>query len=129
MKIKGTFDVALEPLETFAQGSDGIELGRMSIQKTFHGPLSAKSRGEMLTAVTPVKGSAGYVAIEHVQGTLGGKKGGFVLQHSGIMAGGEERLALEVVPNSGTGDLAGLSGTMDIKLIEGTHAYGFEFTL
>ncbi|MBK8202569.1 MAG: DUF3224 domain-containing protein [Bdellovibrionales bacterium] len=85
MKIKGEFEVKLNPIETYAKGSDGVTLGRMSIEKSFHGDLSAASQGEMLSALTSVKGSAGYVAIEQVVGTLHGKKGSFVLQHFGTM--------------------------------------------
>jgi hypothetical protein len=129
MKIQGKFDVALNPLETFAAGVEGLMLGRLSIEKTFHGDLSAKSRGEMLSAKTTVKGSAGYVAIEQVEGSLNGKKGSFVLQHFGIMNAGQSRLILEVVPDSGTRELVGLSGSMEIKIESGQHFYVFEYHL
>ncbi|UAB73022.1 DUF3224 domain-containing protein [Vibrio sp. SCSIO 43132] len=127
MKISGEFKVKLEPMETFAQGVDGVNLGRMSIDKEFKGELSAHSKGEMLSAVTAVKGSAGYVAIEQVVGTLGGKKGSFVLQHYGIMANGSDSLILEVVPNSGSDELQGLAGKMNIRIEEGQHYYDFEY--
>ncbi|BCL73389.1 hypothetical protein VINI7043_08190 [Vibrio nigripulchritudo ATCC 27043] len=127
MKISGEFEVKLEPMETFAQGVDGVNLGRMSIDKEFKGELSAHSKGEMLSAVTAVKGSAGYVAIEQVVGTLGGKKGSFVLQHYGIMANGSDSLILEVVPNSGSDELQGLAGKMNIRIEEGQHYYDFEY--
>ncbi|CCN38513.1 conserved hypothetical protein [Vibrio nigripulchritudo SO65] len=127
MKISGEFEVKLEPMETFAQGVDGLNLGRMSIDKEFKGELSAHSKGEMLSAVTAVKGSAGYVAIEQVVGTLGGKKGSFVLQHYGIMANGSDSLILEVVPNSGSDELQGLAGKMNIRIEEGQHYYDFEY--
>ncbi|CCN50282.1 conserved hypothetical protein [Vibrio nigripulchritudo MADA3029] len=127
MKISGEFEVKLEPMETFAQGVDGVNLGRMSIDKEFKGELSAHSKGEMLSAVTAVKGSAGYVAIEQVVGTLGGKKGSFLLQHYGIMANGSDSLILEVVPNSGSDELQGLAGKMNIRIEEGQHYYDFEY--
>jgi hypothetical protein len=129
MKITGTFDVVLNPISTHAKGEGGVNLGRMSIEKSWDGKLHAKSKGEMLSAMTPVKGSAGYVAIEQVTGTLVGKKGSFVLQHYGMMDKGNDRLILEVVPDSGTGELKGLSGEMAIRIEEGTHYYEFDFEL
>ena len=112
-----------------AQGAEGITLGRMSIDKTFSGALDATSKGEMLSAMTPTEGSAGYVAIEQVTGSLSGKKGSFVLQHFGTMNRGKNRLVLEVVPDSGSGELTGLSGTMLIKIESGKHFYEFEYEL
>lgn len=129
MEIKGKFKVALEPLDSYAQGEDGISLGRMSIDKTFSGDLAAESRGEMLTAMTAEEGSAGYVAIEQVRGELKGREGSFVLQHFGTMQRGDDHLILEVVPNSGTGELSGLSGTMRIEIDQGEHFYLFEYDL
>lgn len=129
MKIRGEFDVKLKPIEGYAGGSDGISLNRMSIDKTFYGELKASSKGEMLSAMTPVKGSAGYVAIEQVQGTLKGKKGSFVLQHFGTMNKGKDRLILEVIPDSATGELKGLSGKMAIIIEDGKHFYEFEYDL
>ena len=105
IKVSGNFTVDLKPLENYAEGMDGVSLGRMSIDKTFSGELEATSRGEMLTAMTATKGSAGYVAIEQVTGSLSGKQGSFVLQHFGTMAKGKDQLVLEVVPDSGTGEL------------------------
>ncbi|RYV01657.1 DUF3224 domain-containing protein [Shewanella sp. OPT22] len=128
MKITGTFDVALEPMETYAKGVEGNNLGRMSINKSFHGELSAESKGEMLSAMTSFKGSAGYVAIEQVAGRLSGKSGHFVLQHFGVMESGQDKLILEVVPNSGTGDLTGLTGKMKIRIENGQHYYDFEYS-
>lgn len=125
----GTFSVKLLPLEPYAVGSDGITLGRLSIDKTFQGELSAQSQGEMLSALTPTEGSAGYVAIEQVSGTLHGKKGSFVLQHFGISEPDDQRLILEVVPDSGTGKLFGLNGKMTIFIEDGQHRYEFEYTL
>lgn len=104
-------------------------LGRMSIDKQFHGDLEATSEGEMLTAVTEVKGSAGYVAVERVSGTLHGRTGSFVLQHSGTMNRGVPELTVTVVPDSGTGQLVGLAGKMAIQITDGKHLYDFEYTL
>jgi hypothetical protein len=129
MKISGTFDVKLNPLDSYVQGTDHIALGRMSIDKTFKGELDAISKGQMLTAMTPTKGSAGYVAIEQVSGVLSDRKGSFVLQHFGTMERGQERLILEVIPDSGTGDLTGLQGKMTIRIVNGLHFYEFEYEL
>lgn len=129
MNISGTFDVTLDPMDGYASGGGGINLGRMSIDKQFHGDLEATSRGEMLSAMTAVQGSAGYVAIEQVTGTLSGKEGSFVLQHFGMMDKGNDRLLLEVVPDSGTGELAGLRGEMRIDIKDGKHFYEFDYQL
>jgi hypothetical protein len=129
MKINGSFEINLSPLENYAPGKDEIKLGRMSIDKTFSGELSATSKGEMLSAMTPVEGSAGYVAIEQVTGALSGKQGSFVLQHFGTMNRGENRLILEVLPDSGTGELTGLIGTMEINIKDGQHFYNFDYQL
>lgn len=128
MKITGKFDVALASLETHTKGVEGVNLGRMSIDKTFHGELSAESKGEMLNIMAPVKGSAGYVAIEQVSGSLAGQSGSFVLQHYGVMAGGKDKLILEVVPDSATGELTGLTGQMTIRIEDGQHFYDFEYS-
>jgi hypothetical protein len=101
----------------------------MSIDKTFFGGLSAISKGEMLNALSPVEGSAGYVAVEQVTGELEGKKGSFVLQHYGLMGSGGRLLTLEVVPNSGTGELERLTGKMDIRIENRQHYYDFEYHL
>ena len=116
MKITGRFEVSMAPLDSYVQGVNGINMGRMSIDKKFEGELDATSKGEMLSAMTPVKGSAGYVAMEQVSGSLSGKQGSFVLQHFGIMDRGGDRLVLEVVPDSGTGELSGLKGEMAITI-------------
>lgn len=129
MQINGSFTVTLNPLESTINGTDGMTFRRMSIEKVFTGPLDATSNGEMLSAMTPVKGSAGYVAIEQVVGSLEGKQGSFVLQHYGIMELGAEKLTLEVVPDSGVGQLAGLSGQMNIYIEDGNHFYEFEYQL
>ena len=99
----------------------------MSIDKKFEGELSAVSKGEMISAMTPVKGSAGYVAVEQVNGTLSGKKGSFILQHFGTMNKGKNSLNIEVVPDSGTDELIGISGKMNIRIEEGLHYYDLEF--
>jgi len=124
----GTFDVKLTPQAT-DDSAEGATLGRMSIDKQFHGDLEATSKGEMLTAGTSVKGSAGYVAIERVSGTLHGRSGTFALQHSGTMTRGAPQLTITVVPDSGTGQLAGLAGKMTIDIADGKHSYDFEYTL
>ena len=129
MKITGSFDVKLNPIEGYAKGKHGVQLSRMSLDKTFHGELDATSKGEMLSAMTPIKGSAGYVAIEQVNGSLSGKSGSFVLQHFGMMERGKDRLILEVVPDSGTGELESLTGSMAINIEDGKHEYVFEYEL
>lgn len=123
----GTFDVKLTP-QTNEQAEDA-NLGRMLIDKQFYGDLAATSKGQMLSAMTAVKGSAGYVAIEKVSGALYGRTGSFVLQHSGIMKRGAPELTITVVPDSGTDQLAGLAGKMTINIVEGKHFYAFEYTL
>ncbi|HEX3865299.1 MAG TPA: DUF3224 domain-containing protein, partial [Gemmatimonadaceae bacterium] len=110
-------------------GLAGSLLGRRSIDKQFRGDLDATSAGEMLSAGTPVQGSAGYVAIEHVTGTLGGRSGSFTLQHNATMTRGEPRLRIDVIPDSGTDELAGLTGTMSIVIAGGQHSYEFEYSL
>ena len=122
---KGTFEVKLSP-----QPDNQVEgLARMSIDKQFHGDLEATSKGEMLSATTDVKGSAAYVAIERVTGKLAGRTGTFVLQHSATMTRGAPQLSITVVPDSGTGELKGLGGSMSIQISEGKHSYDFEYTL
>jgi uncharacterized protein DUF3224 len=125
---KGTFDVKMTP-QAQEEGAGGSNLGRMSIDKQFHGDLEGTSKGEMLSAMTSVQGSAGYVAIEQVSGTLHGRSGTFVLQHSGVMTRGAPELTIIVVPDSGTGQLAGLAGKMTIDIADGKHSYEFEYTL
>ena len=127
-RAQGTFEVQLTPQEPGDQGGDAT-LGRLTIDKQFHGDLEATSRGEMLTAGTAVEGSAGYVAMELVSGTLHGRRGSFVLQHSGTMSRGAPSLTVTVVPDSGTGDLVGLAGSMAIMIADGKHEYDFAYTL
>jgi hypothetical protein len=133
MHVSGSFDVKVNPLPTEGQdaaGSGGAGLGRMSIDKQFHGDLEASSKGQMLTAMTGTKGSAGYVAIERVTGTLNGRSGSFTLQHNGTMTRGVPELSVTVVPDSGTEQLTGLSGKMTIRIEEGgKHFYDFDYSL
>ena len=128
MRAKGTFEVKLSPLETYNQAADA-KIGRMSIDKTFAGDLVATSQGEMLSGGSPAEGSAGYVAIERVTGALRGRSGSFLLQHSGTMTPASRKTTITVVPDSGTGELEGLAGTMAIEIEEGKHFYDFEYTL
>jgi hypothetical protein len=123
-RATGTFEVKLtpQPADDYA---DGAALGRMTIDKQFQGDLVATSKGQMLTGMSSVKGSAGYVAIERVSGTLDGRNGTFILQHSGTMTHGTTSLTVTVVPDSGTDQLAGLSGTMTINIAGGQHTYEF----
>lgn len=123
----GTFEVKLNPQADDQVGDPTV--GRMSIEKQFQGDLEATSKGQMLNAMTDVKGSAGYVAMERVSGTLDGRSGSFALQHSGTMTRGAGQLGITVVPDSGTGQLAGLSGKMMINITDGQHSYEFEYTL
>jgi Protein of unknown function (DUF3224) len=127
-RARGTFEVRLGPLATHNQ-AEGSLLGRMSIDKQFRGDLEASSQGEMLSAGTGVKGSAGYVAIERVSGALQGRSGTFVLQHSATMTRGVPQLSITVVPDSGTDGLAGIAGRMTIEIDGGNHSYDFEYTI
>ena len=131
MQANGTFEVKLQPLEPYAAGQAGVRLGRLSLDKTFSGDLQGTSRGEMLSAaLSDAHGdAAGYVALEQVSGTLGGREGTFVLQHYGISGRGGDRLTLEILPGSGTGALAGLGGEMTIRREDGGHFYRLEYTL
>jgi hypothetical protein len=124
----GSFEVNLVP-QSLANADAGPLMGRLSINKTFSGDLQATSKGEMLSAGTAVKGSAGYVAMERVTGTLHGKSGSFVLQHSGTMNRGAPHLSVSVVPDSGTDELTGLSGTLSIQIADGKHSYAMEYEI
>ncbi|WP_424684130.1 DUF3224 domain-containing protein [Frateuria sp. YIM B11624] len=128
MHASGTFDVKLAP-QSPAPGVEPAALGRMSIDKRFHGDLEATSLGEMLSAGTGIPGSAGYVAIERVTGMLGGREGSFVLMHYGLMERGTPSLRVSVVPDSGTGALEGIRGELTIRIEQGRHEYGFEYEL
>jgi len=129
---KGTFEVKMTPQTPDDKSVDatiGSGIGRFSIDKQFRGDLEATSKGEMLAAGTAVQGSAGYVAMEQVSGTLAGRNGTFALQHTGTMNRGSAQLSVTVVPDSGTGQLEGISGRMDINIADGKHSYDFEYTL
>ena len=126
----GSFDVKVIPQKPDNEQAKAANFGRMSLDKQFHGDLEATSKGEMLGAMTEVKGSAGYVALERVTGTLNGRSGTFVLQHSGTMTHGVPQMSVTVVPDSGTGDLTGIRGAMTIIIKEGgKHFYEFEYEL
>lgn len=121
---EGSFDVQLTP------GSvPEPSIGAMTISKTYHGPLEATGSGQMLAIRSPVDGSAGYVAMERVTGTLAGRKGSFALQHSGVMNRGTQALSITVVPDSGTDELTGLSGAMAIRIEGGKHFYSLHYSL
>lgn len=127
MNARGTFDVTVTP-QPGAVAAES-EVGLMSIDKQFHGDIEGVSQGAMLAAMTSVSGSAGYVAIERVTGTLNGRRGSFVLQHRGIMNRGVQELSIAVIPDSGTDDLVGLAGAMTLIIADGMHSYDFEYTL
>lgn len=130
MHAKGEFEVRLSPLATFAPDvQDGPPLGRMSIDKQFHGDLSGTTKGEMLTAGSVVRGSAAYVAVERFTGTVHGRQGSFALYHTGVMNRGDGVLTVVVAPDSATGDLAGLRGEMAIVIADGKHSYEFQYEL
>ena len=125
MIAAGSFEVTLTPQPP---GEEAV-LGRLTLDKKFHGDLEATSKGQMLAFSSSVKGSAGYVAMEQVAGTLQGRHGTFVLQHSGTMIRGTGQLAVTVVPDSGTDELKGLSGAMRIDIAGGKHSYVFDYTV
>lgn len=128
MLAKGSFEVTLKgepPYDT----ADGITLSRASGEKRFSGALSGTSTVQMLSALTSVRGSAAYVAIERVEGTLDGKRGSFVAAHLGAMNRGAQSLTIPIVPDSGTGELEGISGKMTIVITEGQHFYELEYAL
>jgi hypothetical protein len=127
-RATGSFEVSVQPLSNAEVSGDAM-LGRFLLIKKFSGDLDAEARGQMLSAGTPTKGSAGYVAIDHVTGTLQGRKGSFFLQHSGVMNRGAATLSISVVPDSGTDDLAGLVGNLNINIVDGKHFYAFDYSL
>ena len=125
----GLFDVSLQPQPWTEAAAPGVTLGRLLLDKHYHGELEAHAQGQMLSAVSAVKGSAGYVAVEVVSGTLQGRSGSFALQHRGVMTRGAPELSVTVVPDSGTGELAGLTGMLGIRIEGGQHFYDFDCTL
>ncbi len=124
----GTFEVKMQPLGE-GDVAAGSSLGRMSLDKQFSGDLQAIGKGEMLAARSDIPTSAAYVAIERVTGTLHGREGSFVLVHKGVMTSEAQRLVIEVVPNTGTGQLAGILGTLGIRIEGGKHFYDFDYEL
>ena len=124
-RATGTFEVKLVPQDD--KGAEG--LGRMTVEKQLKGDFEGSSTGQMLTAMSKVEGSAVYVAVERLTGTLQGKQGSFVLHHTGIMNRGAQQLSINVVPDSGTDQLTGISGAMSIKIADGKHSYEFEYNL
>ena len=124
----GTFEVKTIP-QPAEEAAGGAAIGRLLLDKQFHGELEARSAGTMLGARTPVQGSAGYVAQELVTGTLKGRQGSFVLQHYGVMTKGALEQTVTVVPDSGTDQLTGLSGKMTITVENGSHNYRLDYTL
>ena len=124
----GPFEVQMKPLES-TEPAQGGTLGRLSLDKQFHGDLEAVGQGQMLTALSEVKGSAGYVAIERVTGTLHGCTGSFALQHSGLMDRGAQSLQINIVPDTGTGELTGITGTLKIRIEDKKHFYDLDYTL
>ena len=129
IEANGTFEVKVNVQKADNKEAESARLGRMSLEKRFQGELEATSAGQMLSVGTEVAGSAGYVAMERVNGTLHGRTGSFALQHSGTMTRGEPQLSVTVVPDSGTGQLVGIAGRMTIKIVDGKHFYEFRYTL
>ena len=128
MHATGTFEVKVLPLPA----DDNVDtggFGRLSIDKQFSGALNGTGKGQMVAGMTAVEGSAAYVALERVSGTLNGRTGTFVLQHTGVMTRGAQELRITVVPDSGTGELTGLAGTMKIIIEGGKHSYELEYTI
>jgi hypothetical protein len=128
MHASGSFEVKMIP-QPAQDGVGDASIGRMALDKQYRGELEAVGKGEMLAMRTAVEGSAGYVAMERVEGMLHGRHGAFVLQHSGSMTRGAATLSITVVPDSGTGELAGIAGTLAIVMVEGKHNYAFDYTL
>jgi hypothetical protein len=124
----GTFEVTMNP-QAQQENVGDASIARMALDKIFSGDLDATSKGQMLAVRTAVEGSAGYVAMERVTGTLHGRRGSFALQHSGTMAQGAQSLSVTVVPDSATDELSGLSGTLAIKIVDGQHHYAFDYLL
>lgn len=125
---KGSFDIVMIPPPA-GEGAGRLSVGRMFIDKQYSGDLRATGQGEMLSAGNPAAGSAGYVAIEHVSGTLHGRSGTFALQHNGTMHNGPSHLVITIVPGSGTGDLLGIEGTLKLEIVERKHFYEIDYTL
>lgn len=127
-RAAGSFTVSMHPAAP-AERAGRTTLGRMLLDKTYDGELAATGKGDMLTAMTDTRGSASYVAIEHVSGVLLGRHGSFVLQHTGTMAGGVDRLAVGIVTDSGTDELTGIAGELRLQAVDGGHRYELLYTL
>jgi len=127
-RARGTFEVKMTARAPEGDAPEAA-LGRMSLAKVYRGDLEATARGEMLTAMGSVAGSGAYVAVEFVHGTLAGCRGAFALQHRGVMTRGAPDLTITVVPDSGTEELAGISGKLGIEIRDGAHFYDLEFEL
>ena len=127
-RATGTFEVSVQPLSNADVSTDPM-FGRFLLVKKFSGAFTAEGRGQMLSAGTPVQGSAGYVAIDHITGTLEGKTGAFVLQHVGTMGRGAASMSINVLPDSGTGGLAGIAGTLTIRVVDKQHYYDLDYSL
>ncbi|MGB9428588.1 MAG: DUF3224 domain-containing protein [Gammaproteobacteria bacterium] len=127
MRATGTFEVKMTPLDPYNKDQNS-SLGRMSLDKIFKGDLEAIGKGEMLHGGKPDKGSAGYVAMEQVSGSLHGRKGTFLLQHNGTMNRGAPGLSVMVIPDSGTGELTDLAGSLTIKIVDSKHFYEFDYS-
>ena len=123
---RGPMDVNMESEPPFLD-RDGLKLNHSAVSKTFHGEMAGTSEAHMIAAFTATPGSAGYVAIEHFTGSVGGRTGSFVMQHSGIMNRGDAQLTVNIVPDSGNGELAGISGTLDIENSDGQHSYVLDY--
>jgi len=128
VRATGAFDVKMTSQPPDERVGDP-KIGRMGLDKHYHGALEASGRGQMLAVMDQAKGSGGYVALEIVDGTLGGRKGTFALQHGGLMDGGQPSLTIVVVPGSGTGELEGIAGRVGIRIEGGKHFYDFDYTL
>ena len=124
MQASGKFDVNMTP-----QTSDQIDVGRLTIEKTYRGEMQGSGKGQMLSKRTSVPGSAGYVALEHFSGNVNGVAGGFTLQHFGLMNKGESQLQVTIIPDSGTEGLAGISGALKIDMKDGEHFYVLEYEI
>ena len=123
---RGTFEITMKQ-PPVGEGVGRAAVGRMLLDKQFSGELVGVGQGEMLSAGNPAAGSAGYVAIEHVTGTIGSLAGSFALMHTGVMHGGENELTITIVPGSGTGELAGISGRLKLDIVERKHHYVLEY--
>jgi hypothetical protein len=126
-RANGTFDVKITPQHEDKR--EGAVLGRMSLHKVFQGDMDGTSEGEMLTAMSGVEGSAVYVAVERFSGTIQGKRGTVALSHRGTMNRGAQELSIEIVPDSGTGELAGIAGSMTIKIENGKHFCQLDYSI